>query len=90
MTEPIEKPNETTILGLISGRGTGKTNLDANLKAYTKFYLAIITIVSFYIIFAFLVYKGDAELLTRVASILSGPFGLVLGYYFGSPEANKN
>ena len=71
-------------LSLIRGEPTSVVVMERKLAAYTKFILSLIMVCSYVIILSYPVVLRDIDLLKTVASILSGPVGMVLGYYFGS------
>ena len=49
-----------------------------------RFYLSLILVLGFLILLGIPLYRGQEDLLKTIASILAGPVGAVLGYYFGA------
>ena len=48
-----------------------------------RFIISMVLVVGFLILLGIPLYRGEEDLLKTIASILSGPVGAVLGYYFG-------
>lgn len=49
-----------------------------------RFYISLIMVFGFFILLGIPLIRGEEDLLKTIASILAGPVGAVLGYYFGA------
>ena len=48
-----------------------------------RFVISMVMVLGFLILLFIPLYRGEADLLKTIASIMAGPVGAVLGYYFG-------
>ena len=48
-----------------------------------RFIISMVMVLGFLILLGIPLYRGEEDLLKTIASILAGPVGAVLGYYFG-------